>query len=311
MTDAHDNAEPADCTQIAHSFLDHVLPDEGVIVIAERKQPGKQFINHFVQTTAEAATLAVAIDQRGNDAYFACATYAIKGNRLAENAKLMKSFWVDLDCGEDKAAKGAGYKTRLDAGRAVNTFSSHYGLPTPTIANSGGGLHCYWVLDAAIDADVWLLVAERLKLLAANGEVKLLADKTRTAERASVLRVPGTHNRKPERAGAKVTLIYQSEPISYSEFKTKISAACAVLGVMNYSSSARGSAKATRQSDFAANMDSLTAPETPAEVARVKSMLKVIPAGCDRETWLKVIWAIASTGWVCAEQLAREWSMTP
>ena len=50
MTDAHDNAEPADCTQIAHSFLDHVLPDEGVIVIAERKQPGKQFMTQTPKT---------------------------------------------------------------------------------------------------------------------------------------------------------------------------------------------------------------------------------------------------------------------
>jgi hypothetical protein len=50
--------------------------------------------------------------------------------------------------------------------------------------------------------------------------------------------------------------------------------------------------------------------ELPMEIERVKSMLSVIPADCNREQWRNVIWAVASTGWGCAERLARDWSMT-
>lgn len=50
--------------------------------------------------------------------------------------------------------------------------------------------------------------------------------------------------------------------------------------------------------------------ESPETIARVKSALDAIPADCEYDRWRNVVWAIASTGWVCAEDLAREWSMT-
>jgi putative DNA primase/helicase len=50
--------------------------------------------------------------------------------------------------------------------------------------------------------------------------------------------------------------------------------------------------------------------EVPSEIERVKSMLAIIPADCDRSTWLRVLWSVAATQWECAEDLARSWSMT-
>lgn len=50
--------------------------------------------------------------------------------------------------------------------------------------------------------------------------------------------------------------------------------------------------------------------ERPEEVARVKSMLAVISADCNRETWRNVVWSLAATGWTCAKSIAREWSQT-
>ncbi len=61
---------------------------------------------------------------------------------------------------------------------------------------------------------------------------------------------------------------------------------------------------------LAAAFKSLPPPDTPEEIARVQSMLAAIPANCDRATWRNIIWAVAATGWNCAESLAREWSMT-
>ncbi|BDD92414.1 hypothetical protein PanNE5_18540 [Pandoraea sp. NE5] len=51
-------------------------------------------------------------------------------------------------------------------------------------------------------------------------------------------------------------------------------------------------------------------PETPEEIERVKSMLHKIPANCGYEQWRRVVWAIAATGWACAEAVARAWSQT-
>jgi hypothetical protein len=51
-------------------------------------------------------------------------------------------------------------------------------------------------------------------------------------------------------------------------------------------------------------------PETPREVARVSAMLNFINADCDYFTWRDMVWALLSTDWPCAIQLARDWSET-
>ena len=51
-------------------------------------------------------------------------------------------------------------------------------------------------------------------------------------------------------------------------------------------------------------------PETPRAVATLKEVLKHIDADCDYETYRAVIWAVISTGWRCAEQVALDWSLT-
>ncbi len=50
--------------------------------------------------------------------------------------------------------------------------------------------------------------------------------------------------------------------------------------------------------------------ESQAEIECVRSMLEAIPADCNRDEWLKVLWAVAATHWECAEALACEWSKT-
>ncbi len=53
-----------------------------------------------------------------------------------------------------------------------------------------------------------------------------------------------------------------------------------------------------------------SAPESPENIARVKSALDAIPADCDYEMWRNIVWAVASTDWSCAEEMARKWSAT-
>jgi len=51
-------------------------------------------------------------------------------------------------------------------------------------------------------------------------------------------------------------------------------------------------------------------PETPRQIATLKAALSHINADCDYDKWRNVVWAILSTGWVCAEDLAIAWSKT-
>jgi len=51
-------------------------------------------------------------------------------------------------------------------------------------------------------------------------------------------------------------------------------------------------------------------PESPRQVATIQDALNYINADCSYEIWRNVIWAILSTGWLCAEDMALKWSQT-
>lgn len=51
-----------------------------------------------------------------------------------------------------------------------------------------------------------------------------------------------------------------------------------------------------------------TSQETPENIERVKSALTYISPDCAYDMWRNIIWAIMSTGWTCAEDIALEWS---
>jgi hypothetical protein len=51
-------------------------------------------------------------------------------------------------------------------------------------------------------------------------------------------------------------------------------------------------------------------PETPRKVAEVVGALYCIDADCPYEIWRDIVWAILSTGWDCAEDVAEQWSAT-
>lgn len=51
-------------------------------------------------------------------------------------------------------------------------------------------------------------------------------------------------------------------------------------------------------------------PESPREVATLNAALNYINADCCYEKWRNVVWAILSTGWICAEDIALTWSQS-
>lgn len=188
-------------------FLQLVLPAHGIHYLALFKE-GYEFPAHKVYTDLE--TMAVAIENmaksRSLSIYHACGSYQkavielddggkIKRKyRIAENADRARALWVDVDCGQEKYAKGEGYLTKRDAAKAVFGFAATIGWPKPMLVDSGNGIHVYWPLTKDIKATAWGSLARGLK--ATMRHCGVVADPTRTADFSSILRPVGSFNRK-------------------------------------------------------------------------------------------------------------------
>lgn len=171
-------------------FLAVVLPspDNGLYCAAEltTKKKEHNFVEHLEELPA-----AVAKWGDKKDIYFALSTFENKGKRTAENARFIRSLFIDMD----------GYASKKQAAMSLNDFMVKTGLDllgTPYIVDSGGGLHCYWPFTHDITVEEWKPVAENLKRLCKQEGLSI--DMTVTADSARVLRFPGTFNNKAKYA---------------------------------------------------------------------------------------------------------------
>ena len=185
-------------------FFQAILPAEGTYFLALFK-PGFDAPAHKAFDSLESMAEAVAKIEQTNptwSTYHACASYkgafverdGKKKYRVKENWDKAKSFWADIDCGEDKASDGKGYATKKEAATAIVNFCTKTGFPRPMFIDSGNGIHCYWPLSKAIPSDTWLRIAFALKSLFAHHG--LLVDPSRTADFASILRPVGSYHKK-------------------------------------------------------------------------------------------------------------------
>lgn len=150
---------------------------------------GRAVNHHWVDSLEAAEQVAAALDRSGADTYFAPAAFQDR-SRKAADAVGLASFWLDIDCGPGKPY--ADWRAGLEA---LTGWCRQHGVPLPAIGvSSGSGLHVYWLLDGAYPHAEWLPVAQHLKQALKVGGVE--ADPARTADAASILRVPGTRNHK-------------------------------------------------------------------------------------------------------------------
>ena len=172
------------------------------------------FQSMLVGSLDEALRRAAEFAQGGFDIYLSPAEFASGvQTRKAQDVACVRGFWLDIDVGAVKAEHGQGYATLDEAKAAVKAFRIAAGLPRPThVVCSGSGLHVYWVVDAPIEPVQWLVYAKMFKALTKS--LGLLADPTRTADIASLMRVPGTFNFKDQAKPRAVTLIYASDKLS-------------------------------------------------------------------------------------------------
>ena len=286
-------------------FLQATLPEAGFYFLVTNIN--KRFEHHAFQSKAEMAQTAIALDRQNKSVYFACASYKQKSYitdngktkyRTADNACQAKSFWLDIDCGEDKAEAGKGYRTQTEAIEALTEFCEKVRISKPMIVSSGHGIHCYWLLKESISKHDWLPLAQLLKSTTQQPETKLLADDSRTADIASILRPAGTRNFKHGEPKA-VEVIYQSPEVTFSDFSQAI----------HQSHAKHGAASAKPPSTILnAVLTYPTIPETPEYIAYVESALATIDPDCERDKWRDICFAIHALNWQCGKELAREWS---
>jgi len=181
-------------TKIELKFLDSVLWDGGHYCLFVANPSTKKKFQKFYDSTSDLLSAAKKYDHGGSDTYYAMGTIIEPGTRSADNIGHLRSFFLDLDCGEDKAKEGKGYPTQTAALQELKNFCRSHQLPKPVLVSSGNGIHAYWPLDEGVERDEWLPLAMKFKQMALAANLRI--DPVVTADAARVLRVPGTYNHK-------------------------------------------------------------------------------------------------------------------
>jgi hypothetical protein len=188
-------------------FLAAVLPapSTGMYCVAELSSYKKE--HQYEETLEDLQAPVEAWHDADKDVYFALSTFEVAGKRTADNARFIRSLFIDMD----------GYASKKDAATALGAFLEKTGmseLGSPYIVGSGGGLHVYWPFEEAVDIVSWKPVAENFKRLCKQESMAI--DMTVTADAARVLRVPGTTNFKKKYATPRpVRILAEGDTFSF------------------------------------------------------------------------------------------------
>ena len=195
-------------------FLAVVLPspDNGLYCAAELTTKKKE--HTFVQKIEEIEPTVGKWVKQNKDIYFALSTFEQSGKRTADNARHIRSLFIDMD----------GYETKKAAALALDGFLAKTGidlLGSPYIVNSGGGLHCYWPFTEDVTVDEWKPVAENFKRLCRQEALSI--DMTVTADAARVLRIPETFNNKAKYATPRpVRILAEGDTFDFHDLASHI-----------------------------------------------------------------------------------------
>jgi hypothetical protein len=173
------------------TFLRHILPHEGEHFYCATEFHDKRVANHFFSSVEDLSAFINDSDARGRTCYHACGAFREKTGRNQANSIGAKSLWLDLDLRKNGKVV---YASKREAWKAVVDFCKRLSIPLPVFVDSGNGLHCYWVFRDTLSPEEWKTYARGLRH--ACRSLGLEADPARTCDLASILRTPGTHNRK-------------------------------------------------------------------------------------------------------------------
>lgn len=197
-------------TMNKQQFFEKVLPTQGNICVVGIQ--GDIVRPKFFETLDDAIEQVERFDTDDFNTFFAVGTY--EGyQRKARECIALRSFFVDLDCGEDKP-----YPAWEEGLIALYKFVDDTGLPKPIIVNSGHGVHAYWPFDNDVDADQWKVYAERFKQFCIDSG--LYIDEVVTADIARIMRAPSTRNLKRE--PLPVEIIQDGDITTFESWKDRL-----------------------------------------------------------------------------------------
>lgn len=193
----------------AYRLLSAALDRQGYACVVGLKSDAKP-VQHFFQPDdiQGAVDDALRLSDAGFDSYFCTATLMDSASRKAAHVQCVRCFKLDLDVGTENPAKYTGKRAAIEA---LAEFCETTGLPIPTTVDSGNGVHVYWPLTEALDADTGKRYSENLKAICITYGLK--ADPTCTADLARILRVPGTMNFKDPANPKPVRLKHLNTPV--------------------------------------------------------------------------------------------------
>ena len=239
--------------------------------ISSRDPKSRNFKNQPVANVAIAIKLANEYSSKGMDVYFACAEYKSAESRKKENVAAAWALWSDIDCGDDKANAGKGYRTIEEAEQALVAFCMTADIPLPTHrVLSGGGWHFYWVVTEHLNAQLLEATATKFKELMKT--LEFLADPTCTSDAARVLRVPGTNNYKTG----------EPHPVTLKASSDQFIAKEEMLEAINRAHEKFCSPTKPLPTEAA---EAVTATYESPDLKKLASALVVLDADCDDFTW--------------------------
>ena len=205
-------------------FYHTVLATEGKPCLARLVTGGERaYFKHEVFANVDEFCDALdKIDFTKFNYYFAISTlkeYSIgKRVRTQENAMLTRSFVLDIDVRD----KPGHYKTMEEALAGVQTVVDAFSLPQPIIVNSGFGYHVYWPMADGVDSPTWKKVAEQFKKAVGLIAPEVVADGSRVADTAGVLRVPNSFNLKGGVNTPVEIIQWYSDFLDFGEFSAQL-----------------------------------------------------------------------------------------
>lgn len=186
-------------------FMGAILPEDG-FACAVAFIPGEEFPKSVYKTNRDFDKQVGQWNKIGAEVFFGVSSLAVSGSRKVGNISACQALFLDLDVGRNKP--NASKKSALTA---LKDFCESMELPTPTLVDSGNGVHAYWRLATPLTYNEWLPYAEGLK--AACGALGLGADHAITADGARILRLPGSFNCKDPENPKPVRILHMSKPV--------------------------------------------------------------------------------------------------
>jgi hypothetical protein len=196
-------------------FYEKALPSQGVYCVTGIEQVSKKTTNRFAETLDDVFKQIEKIKKQGSNTYVALGSFD-GFSRKADNALFYRSFFIDLDCGEDKAISGKGYANKDDALTALDKFLEESELPPPVIVDSGTGIHAYWILEEDVPIIEYLPYAEKFKTYVL---ARIKADPAVMADVARIMRCPETLNYKTDPPSESKILSSEIHTYSFDAFK--------------------------------------------------------------------------------------------